>query len=307
MTTASPVLSIVLSLRNEEAVIPELLKRLQAALQPLQIPYELIFVNDASTDRTGILLEEYAEKNKEVKILHLSRRFGVQPSIWAGIQHAKGDAVITMDADLQDPPELIPAVISKWREGSEVVHMVRASRDGESKLKMNLTRLAYHLIGKLSGQNFPIEAGDFKLLSRRAVNELQKYSDQMPYIRGLAVSLGFSQTSISYNREKRYAGKAHFSLLGRGPVETFLSGVVSFSPLPLYGILAAGLLLTLISVIGFFFSLLSSNHLAVMINLISFMFSLNLIALGIIGIYLWFAFKQTQKHPLYIVERKVNL
>lgn len=308
---SKPELSLVLSLRNEEAVLPELVRRLQTVLTALSIRYELIFINDASTDRSSALLEDYARAFSEVKVLQLSRRFGIQASIVAGIQHAGGDAVLTMDADLQDPPELIPEMVKKWREGADVVHMVRSEREGESWIKKALTQAAYRCIHSLSEIPFPIEAGDFKLLSRRTVTELLKHEEQMPYLRGLIASLGFHQVSIPYRREKRYAGASHFSLLGRGPLETFMTGVISFSPMPLFAIFMSGLVLLFCSFIGFagvsflvFWN--AVNFLIWVMSAFFLLLSLNLTGIGLLGLYLWYALKQTQKRPLYIVDRKIN-
>lgn len=308
---SQPKVSIVLSLRNEEAVLHELIARLRKTLQKTGVSYELVFINDASTDQTQDILENYALQFKEVKILHMSRRFGVQASILAGIEHAHGEAVITMDADLQDPPELIPQMLQKWQDGHEIIHMVRSEREGESPVKMKLTQLAYHSIALISEVPLPIEAGDFKLLSRRAVNELLKHKEKMPYLRGLITSLGFAQTSISYRREKRFAGTSHFALLGKGPVETFFSAVTSFSSVPLYLLFISGLFLTVISLLTFSVLLTCGvwgawHPKAWLFNFFFFLLSLNLCGIGLLGIYLWNILKQTQNRPLYIIDRKTN-
>ncbi len=306
-----PELSIVLSLRNEELVLPELISRLQKVLASAEVSYELLFVNDASNDGTADLLEDYARQSPAIKIIHLSRRFGVQASILAGIQHACGETVVMMDADLQDPPELIPQMLDKWRAGAEIVHMVRSHRDGESRIKLALTSLAYQFISRFSDVPIPVEAGDFKLLSRRAISELLRHPDQSPYLRGMIASLGFKQVSILYRREKRYAGTSHFALFGRGPVETFLSAVTSFSPVPLYSIFIAGVCMLLVSVFVFAVLLPLSffgvwNPAVWIGNFLFLLLSLNLSSVGLLGLYLWNILKQTQNRPLYIVDRKTN-
>ncbi len=166
------VVSVVLSFRNEEEVILELISRLEKVLESLPIEYELIFVNDASTDSSLNILSEKAGENKRIKIINMSRRFGVSECALAGMKYAKGDAVIYMDADLQDPPEVIPQLIEKWQQGADVVHALRTAREGDSTLKLALTDSAYSLIGAFSDIHLMSEAGDFKLLSRRAVKEL---------------------------------------------------------------------------------------------------------------------------------------
>lgn len=309
--SSQPKVSIVLSLRNEEAVLHELISRLQKTLQKAGLTYELLFINDDSTDKSAAILENYALQFNEIKIVHMSRRFGVQACILAGIEQAQGEAVITMDADLQDPPELIPQMIQKWQEGHEIVHMVRSSRDGENPVKMHLTKLAYHCLALISEVPLPIEAGDFKLLSRRAVTELLKHTGKMPYLRGLIASLGFSQTSISYRREKRFAGTSHFALLGRGPIETFFSAVTSFSSVPLYAFFVLGFVLIVISLLIFSALLFLGiwgvwNSKVWLFNFFFFLLSANLCGIGLLGIYLWNILKQTQNRPLYTIDRKIN-
>ena len=236
------LLSVVLSFRNEADVIPELIDRLDAAIRTADVDYELIFVNDDSTDRSLAILEERRAKNPRIKILNMSRRFGVAPCVMAGFQHARGDAVVYMDTDLQDPPELIPTLVARWREGAEVVYTVRTDRQGESRAKLALTRAAYRVIQRLSSIDLPVEAGDFKLLSRRVIDELLRLGEQDLYMRGLVTWVGFRQVAVPYERQPRGAGVTHFPLLGSmGPITTFVAGFTSFSHAPLVLFLLLGI------------------------------------------------------------------
>lgn len=222
-----PQLSIVFSFRNEESVIPVLLERLEKTLSALGVSYELLFVNDASTDTSLSLLTQEAGADSRIKVLTTAERVGVAPCLLAGMNYAQGAAVITMDTDLQDPPEVIPSLIEEWRAGADIVSTIRSERQGESSFKMALTRLAYQILKYLSPHvDLPVDAGDFRLLSREAVRRLlMRTGERKPYLRGQVQMLGLKQAFIFYRREKRFSGQSHFPLLSRGPVETFLSGL----------------------------------------------------------------------------------
>ena len=178
-------ISVVLSFRNEEDVLEELIGRLDAVLAGQSMDYELIFVNDDSDDGSLDLLTAARTKNPRIKIINMSRRFGVAECLLAGFAHASGDAVVSMDADLQDPPEVIPEMIAKWRSGAAVVYTVRTRREGENALKMWITRLAYRTINASSEIDMPINAGDFRLLNRQAYQKLMELGEMDPYPRGM--------------------------------------------------------------------------------------------------------------------------
>ena len=218
MNAAQPLVSVVLSFRNEADNIPTLVARLDGmfAMQPVQ--YELIFVNDDSTDQSLPILLGEREKNPRVKIVNMSRRFGVAEGVLAGMTASRGDAVIYMDSDLQDPPEMIPAMLERWRQGAEVVHTVRTERRGESPLKMWATRLAYRVIQSGSAIELPVDAGDFKLLSRAAINQLLQVRESDPYLRGLVVWLGFTQVFVPYQRDARHGQSLHPSPVPKHPM-----------------------------------------------------------------------------------------
>lgn len=314
--------SVVLSFRNEEEVIPELIDRLHKVLSDLcPFDYELIFVNDASTDNSLPLLVEKAKENKRIKIINMSRRFGVAECVLAGMKYAKGDAVIYMDADLQDPPEVIPQLVEKWMQGAEVVHTVRTEREGEPALKLLLTDMAYKLIGAFSDIRLISEAGDFKLLSRRAVNELLKLEERTPYLRGLVGWIGFNQAMVFYKRDKRVAGATKFPLFRnifrdmaslQGPIGTLIVGLTSFSVLPLMVFLVAGFVLCFGSLVGlsiFIVLQFTSIHTPVWFGLmiaIFFLSGIQLLGIGTLGIYLGRVYQDVRGRPRYIVESTIG-
>ncbi len=224
------MISVVLSFRNEEETIPELVSRLEKSLGSTGMDYELIFVNDASTDRSLEILEGLqATGNKRIKVISMSRAFGYPACVLAGMEMARGDAVAYMDTDLQDPPEIIPEMVRKWRAGADIVYTTRLSRAGESAFKMWLTKKAYRALKLFTDIDLPVDSGDFKLLDRRVVDELLKLKEKDPFLRGLICWVGFRQEQIFYKREARFAGKTHYPLFGLGPLKAFVSGLTSFS------------------------------------------------------------------------------
>jgi dolichol-phosphate mannosyltransferase len=241
-------LSVVLSFYNEEEVLPELIRRLRSVLRPLcGDRYELIFVDDDSTDRSAEVLAAESEGQGDIKVITMSRNFGISVCAMAGIRHARGHAVVTIDADLQDPPEVIPALVDAWLgdPGVEVVHTVRSSRLGESSIKMLITRIGYRILGAVSEVRIIPDAGDFKLLSRRAVDVLLATDERKPFLRGLASWVGFRQASVTYQREARFKGVTKCPVYSGKVVNYFLdTALVSFSATPLKLILLVGLLVT---------------------------------------------------------------
>jgi dolichol-phosphate mannosyltransferase len=310
---SAPVLSVVLSFRNEADVIPELISRLAKSLEGAGIDYELIFVNDASTDGSLALLEALRARDPRVKILNMSRRFGVAPCVMAGMQFARGDAVVYMDTDLQDPPELIPTLVARWREGADVVYTVRTSRQGESVWKMRVTRAAYRAIQLASDIELPIEAGDFKLLSRRVVDQLIALGEQDLYVRGLVTWMGFRQVAVPYERQPRGAGEAHFPLLRSwGPISSFVAGVTSFSHAPLIAFLLLGLAGGALSMLALALLLLAgvvgaaASSIAWLVAFGVLLWSTLALGIGVIGLYLARIHREVLGRPRYIVESAIG-
>ena len=302
------LLSIVLSFRNEEGNIKELIERINKSLNILKDwSYEIIFVNDDSTDNSEKILLDL-QKDNPIKIINMSRNFGVDPCVIAGFRHAKGDAVVYLHTDLQDPPELIPKLVEKFEEGNDVVHTVRTKRHGESKFRMFITKIAYHIIHYLSDLNLPIQAGDYKLISRKALDKILMQNEFRPYVRGLSVWVGYKQTFVHYEREARGAGESKMPLLSAGPIVDFINGVTSYSLKPLYIGIFFGFLSIIFSFLLIIYALfLKFNGLAIpgatsIIIAISFFSGILLFTLGIIGIYLARIFEQTKGRDQYIIK-----
>ena len=302
------LISIVFSFKNEETNIKELVERVNNTLTKLKNwKYELIFVNDSSTDGSELLLEEL-QKNYPINIINMSRTFGIGPCVLAGFKYAKGDCIVYMDSDLQDPPEIIPKLIDEHKKGYAVVHTVRTKRLGESKIKLWLTKMGYKIINFFSNIPLETEAGDFKLISRKAMDEILKLKELNPYVRGLSVWVGFKQSFVNYERQPRAAGKTNFPLFSITTYFAFLSGITSYSLKPLY----LGILLGFFSLIFSFFLILYAlylkfNSLAVpgstgIIITVSFFSGILLLNLGIIGMYIARIFEQTSGRSSYIIK-----
>ena len=303
------ILSIVFSFRNEEENIPELISRINKIGKELKgWKVELIFVDDASIDRSVEILKKY-KKKISIKILCMSRNFGQSACIFAGFNHAKGDAIVYMDSDLQDPPELIPQMIKKYEEGYEVVHTKRLKRSGESIIKMSITGLAYKFINLFASLDLPENVGDFKLISKKAVKQILQIQEIDPYMRGLSIWVGYKQTFLKYQRNPRHKGETQFPLLkSLNPSKEFFRGLTGFSSAPLYISLFIGLITILISIILIVYALyLKFSGMAVpgtsgIIIIISFFSGIILSIMGVIGIYLSKIYEQIKGRPRYIIK-----
>ncbi len=306
------LVSVVLSFRNEEEVIPEFLQRAQSALQPLPLDHEFIFVNDASTDGSRALLTERSRRDPRIKALHMSRRFGAMECIVAGLKHASGDAVIYMDCDLQDPPELLARLIEEWSAGADVVHTVRTKREGEPRLKMLLTSLAYRLINLFSDTKFLHNAGDFKLLSRRALKELLALEERTPYLRGLVAWIGFRQVAVPYERYARGGGSSKFPLFShffsdmmtlQGPVGHLIVAMTSFSILPIVILLVMGAVLFACGLLAVAAGLCTAaGPRTFTLGVLAALSGTQLLGIGTLGIYLGRIYQDVRRRPQYIVE-----
>ena len=307
-----PVLSVVVPCMNEEAVLFGTHQRLVQVLHAAGIFFELIYVDDGSTDTTPSILRALQQQDSHVRVMRFSRNFGHQIAITAGLEHAAGDAVVVIDADLQDPPEVIVEFLKKWEEGHEVVYGVRTERDGESAFKLWTAKIFYRFINRLSDTRIPLDAGDFRLLDRKVVVALLSMPERDRYVRGMISWLGFSQCAVPYRRAARTAGVTKFSLYRMLHFAT--DGVVSFSVLPLRlaswtGFLASGLALLGITAVVFEKYLgvaglvhgWSSTVIAVL-----FMGGVQLVCLGIIGEYVGRAYGEVKRRPLYIVQERIG-
>ena len=302
------LLSIVFSFRNEEGNIEPLVKRIASTMEKIENwKYELIFVNDDSTDKSEKILLDL-QKNYPIKLINMSRNFGIDPCVLAGFRNSSGDAIIYLHTDQQDPPEIIPDLIKKHEEGNEIVHTVRTKRKGEGKFRMFLTKIAYKIIDTVSDINLPVQAGDYKLISKKALNEILKQKEFRPYVRGLSVWVGFKQDFIFYEREARGEGESKMPLLSAGPITDFINGVTSYSLKPLYVGIIFGLISMIISFLLIIYALyLKFNNLAIpgstsIVISISFFSGIILFTLGILGIYLARIFEQTKGREQYVIK-----
>jgi glycosyltransferase involved in cell wall biosynthesis len=307
MSSQPPLISVVFSFRNERQNIPTLIARLDTVFSRTATDYELLFVNDASDDGSLDALVDERSRNPRVKVINMSRRFGVSECARAGMSASSGDATIIMDADLQDPPEVIPQLLEKWRAGADVVHTVRTRRHGESALKMMMTRLAYRLIHLGSSIELPVDAGDFKLLSRPALNHLLALTESDPYIRGLVVWIGFQQAFVPYERDARHAGKTHFPFFSRNPWKTFAMGLTSFSFMPIFAVIALALGASGVTVLLVLYVLLRQllfgdvSTALVLAAIGAFFWTTTLVAVAAVGIYVIRIYKDIRNRPQYIV------
>ncbi len=302
------LISFVFSFKNEEKNLEELVKRVDESVKKLpNYEYELIFVNDASEDNSEKLLENL-QKKFPITLINMSRTFGVGPCVLAGFKHTKGDCIVYMDSDLQDPPEILERLIQEYEKGAEIVHTVRTKRLGESKLKLFVTKIAYKIINFLSDINLPTEAGDFKLISKKALNKILDQKEFRPYIRGLSVWVGFKQAYVEYVRDARNEGNTKFPLLSAGPVTQFISGVTAYSLKPLYFGIILGMFSIIFSMILIFYALyMKFTDIAVpgtagIIITVSFFSGIILLTLGITGIYIARIFEEVRGRDSYIIK-----
>lgn len=305
------VLSIVLPVFNEALTLPELYRRVTTVLNTLHEPYEMIFVNDGSADQSLETLTALAGDDPRVKIVNFSRNFGHQLAITAGLDYSRGQAVIVMDADLQDPPEVLPLLYHQWRAGYDVVYAVRTEHLGESVFKRGTAALFYRLLTRVVKIDIPANVGDFRLMSRRAVEALSRLRERQRFVRGLASWIGFRQTAVTFVREGRYAGETKYPL--RKMLRFALDGLASFSLLPLQlatylGLsAAAGSLVYLMYAVGLkVFTERSIPGWASLIVAILFVGGVQLLTLGIIGEYIGRIYEEVKQRPLYIVADTVG-
>jgi polyisoprenyl-phosphate glycosyltransferase len=306
--------SLVVPVYNEEAVIAELTRRLGELMAAMDAAgrWEVIFVNDGSRDASRALLEAACEREKRFKLVNLSRNFGHQIAITAGTDRAEGDAVVIMDADLQDPPEVIGEMLQRFAEGYDVVYAVRKRRHGESWFKRSTAALFYRTLKRVVGVDIPTDTGDFRLMSRRAVLALRGLREANRFVRGLVAWIGFRQTAVYYERNARFAGDTHYPL--HKMLRFASDGIISFSTLPLRmatvlgmlsGVIAAGVAVwVLLAVLSGAYVVPGWATLMLAVSLAS---SAQLLMIGILGEYLGRIYDEVKRRPLYLVDETRNL
>jgi glycosyltransferase involved in cell wall biosynthesis len=303
------LLSVVAPVYNEEALIDEFYGRVCAALEGL--PFELVLVDDGSSDGSTAALERLAEHDPRVRVVFLSRNFGHQTALTAGLDHARGDAVVMLDADLQDPPELIEKMLDHWRAGCDVVYAVRERRDGESRFKLSTARWFYKLFDRLAQVELQHNSGDFRLLDRRPLDALLAMRERNRFLRGMTVWVGYTQAAVPYHRDARYAGETKYTLPKM--LKFSLDAISSFSHRPLQlatllGFLISGLAFIAIPVVAIL--RLSGSYLpgfGSVTILVLLLGGIELIAIGIIGEYVGRIYDEVKGRPLYLVRARRNM
>ena len=306
-----PTISVVAPVFNEEAILPEFYRRTSAALDALGEPWELVLVNDGSRDRTPQIMRELHAADQRVKVVDFARNFGHQVAITAGADYATGDAVVVMDADLQDPPEVIPDLLARWREGHEVVYAVRAERKGETWFKEFTAKAFYRIVYRITDIDIPMDNGDFRLMDRKVVDALKAMREKHRFMRGLSVWVGFRQTGVKYVRAERFAGETKYPL--KKMLKFALDGITSFSYLPLQLATYVGFTIAGLAVLGIIATIIlrlsgSEAFYGQATTLVSVLFlgGVQLISLGIIGEYLGRIYDEVKGRPLYIVREAVG-
>lgn len=306
--------SVVLSFWNEEDVLPELIARLRAVFEAERgrvDSHELIFVNDDSRDDSERIIREHAAGHNDIRLVNMSRNFGVSPCVLAGMRFAVGDVVIYMDADLQDPPEMIPRLLDCYlgAPGVEVVHTRRSRREGESVVKLAVTRLGYAVLSYCSSVPIEPEVGDFKLLSRRALDHLLRFDEKQPFLRGLVNWIGFRQETVFYQREARFSGRTKFPVFSRKVLRNFLdSALIAFSDVPLKLALLTGFMTSTLAVLYGAWIVIEKfrgrtvEGYASMMLVVLVLSGMQFLLMGVMGLYVNAIFLETKRRPNFIVK-----
>ncbi|HYH89086.1 MAG TPA: glycosyltransferase family 2 protein [Solirubrobacteraceae bacterium] len=303
------LLSVVAPMLNEEGLAAEFCARVASALGNL--PYEIVVVDDGSSDATPAILDELAERDARIRVLHLSRPFGHQLALTAGLDHARGDAVVMIDGDLQDPPELIPDLIARWREGADIVIAKRREREGETRFKLATARWFYSLMGRLAQVDLEPNAGDFRLFDRAPLDALLSLRERSRFLRGMSSWVGFRRDVVEYDRSARSSGETKFPI-GR-MLRFALDGITSFSNFPLQLAALAGFACALVAMLGLPLTIVARYSGIYERGVPSLLFAvlliggIQLLALGLIGEYLGRIYDEVKQRPLYVVSSARNL
>ncbi len=301
-----PVISVVAPIFNESATLPEFYRRVREALQPLGETWELVLIDDGSRDNSSEIMRELARQDPRVRPVIFARNFGHQLAVTAGLDYSRGEAVVIIDSDLQDPPEVIPEMIARWREGYEVVYAIRTEREGETWFKLFTASLFYRLIYRITDVDIPLDTGDFRLLDRKVVNVLNSMRERHRFLRGMSVWVGFRQTGVSYKRHARFAGETKYPL--KKMVKFASDAVTGFSYFPLQlatyvGFFSAGISILAIPIVIIMRLIGQQAFFGQATTLIAVLFlgGVQLISLGILGEYIGRLYDEARGRPLYIV------
>lgn len=306
--------SIVIPVFNEEEVIHKLIERIAILIQKTpNFEFEVLFVNDGSNDKTLEILEEIAQKEKRLKILSFSRNFGHQAAVTAGIKYVTGDAVVIIDADLQDPPELIPEMLELWEQGNEVIYGKRKKRRGESAFKLLSAKMFYKTLNALSDVQIPKDTGDFRLVDRKVIDVINEMPEHNKFLRGLFSWVGFKQYAFEYERQERSGGKTKYPL--KKMMKLASDGIISFSTKPLKIVGGIGIIAIIMSIGILIYSLISYalklNNLApgwtsIMVT-VTFFSGIQLLSIWIISEYIARIYDEAKRRPEYIISKKINV
>jgi polyisoprenyl-phosphate glycosyltransferase len=301
--------SFVIPVFNERETLPELHQRLSQVIDGLDGEAELLFVDDCSHDGSYELLAELGRQDGRIRVLRFARNFGHQVAITAGLDHAAGDAVIVMDADLQDPPEVVPDLVARWQEGYEVVYAVRARRSGESWFKRKTAAWFYRVLRWIAHVEMPLDAGDFRLVDRRAVDAFRSMRERGRYVRGMFSWVGFRQIGVPYDRAERYAGEPKYSY--RKSLTLAIDGLVSFSNAPLRVALVAGFVFSSLAFLVGVFAIVAKLAGAFVVPgwasilvVISFLGGIQLTLMGMLGLYVGRIYEEVKARPIYILREE---
>ncbi|MEF7559191.1 glycosyltransferase family 2 protein [Bacillus thuringiensis] len=306
------LISVVVPMYFEEEVAQECYNRLKSVMLQNDINYEFVFVNDGSTDRTMEILSEIAANDYRTKIVNFARNFGHQVAVTAGIAAAKGDAIVIIDADLQDPPEVIPELIAKWEEGYEVVYAKRKQRKGETWFKLLTAKYFYKFLNYMSDIDIPKDTGDFRIIDRKVADVFNQMTERNRFIRGMMSWVGFRQTYVEYERDERFAGETKYPL--KKMIKFASDGIIAFSTKPLRIVMSLGLLSVLISIIVLLYTITvkiigngTQTGWASIMVAITFFSGIQLLGLGIVGQYIARIYDESKNRPIYIVKETINI
>jgi glycosyltransferase involved in cell wall biosynthesis len=304
------MLSVVIPAYNEEENIQMAYDRLSTVLDGIGDDWEIIFSVDPSTDRTEELILGLRDKDERVKMLRFSRRFGQPMAVLAGMEAASGDAVVVIDCDLQDPPELIPELVARWRDGYDVVYAQRRTREGETLSKKLIAGLGYRVIDRIADVEIPRNTGEFRLMSRRVVREVVALDESHGFLRGLVGIVGFKQTGVVYDRDARTAGTTKYNRF-LGSLVIGVNGIIGFSRYPLHVISVLGILFSALAfLLGIVYFILKVSGVAfpvgnpTIVIVISFFSGIQLLSLGVMGEYVGRIYEEVRHRPKYIIESK---
>lgn len=306
------MISIVVPVFNEQESIDPFIQRMKNVLETLHESYEIIFALDPSTDSTEEIIKKFCLQDSTIKLIKFSRRFGQPAATMAGLRYSKGDVVVVIDVDLQDPPEVVLSLYKKLEQGFDVVFATRASRSGENPIRVLVARLAYKLIDAISPLSIPKNTGDFRIMRRKVVDVLCKLEEKNAFLRGLVAYVGFKQTAVIYNRDARYGGSTKYNRF-LGSIRIGLNGIIGFSSKPLTIMTFVGFLIAFFSfVIGSVYLLSAifgvrySAGLPTLVTLITFLSGVQIMSLGIVGEYVSRIYDESMNRPPYIIDETLN-